>query len=133
MRNLLALGLIAILPLTAACKTPIRWPFNASNGSAAQPPASPGQQEAAVAGLSTLRQLVTAQNYAALGFASADQAQHAQLGEPIGVYTIGLDALKKYSPSVKLADLLTDTHRWMYPVQVDQRVTSSLYVTQASD
>lgn len=133
MKNLLALGLVVLLPLTTACKTPIRWPFNAGNGAAAQPPPSATQQDAATQGLGTLRQLVTAQNYAALGFTSADQAQQAQLGEPMKVYEIGLDSLKKYSAGTKLADLLTDAHRSMYPIQVDERVLSSLYVNQQSD
>lgn len=131
MRQPFALVLITVFVLVAGCKT--LWPFNASSGAAGQPPPSATQEEAANEGLSTFKKLVTPQNYQALGFASTEDAQRAQLGEPMKTYRITLDALRGYQAGTMVSDILVDARRSLYPVEVDHRVATSIYVTQADD
>ncbi|KGI77825.1 hypothetical protein LF63_0105255 [Oleiagrimonas soli] len=86
-------------------------------------------QEAAQAGLVTLRQLITEQNYRGMGFSSLDEVKEAALDRPMEIYIVRLDALKKYRRQSG-ADLLTDEHKMFYPLTARQRVVSSLAVTQ---
>ena len=57
------------------------------------------RQAGEVAGksLSTLSQLVTEQNFRAMGFESAKEAAGASLGTPLPVYMVQLDELRQYA------------------------------------
>jgi hypothetical protein len=130
-RKLASLAIIAAALLLMGCEK--RWPFNSSNGAAAQPSASLSQGDAAKDGLATFQKLVTPQNYRGLGFTSPEDAQKAHLGDPIAGYRIGLDALKGYKQGTKIDDIMVDAKRSLYPVIVDERVATSIYVTQDDD
>ena len=100
---------------------------------AAEVKASGTSQAAAEVGLATLRSLVQQQNYAGLGFSSVEQAQHAQLSDPMRIYRVGLDVLKAFKEGSNVDSLLVDGRKSIYPVMVDQRVVSSISVTQRED
>jgi hypothetical protein len=115
MRFLLATGVILITtPVLAAVPTTqeIR--------------ALPGQtQVAARNSLQTLRQLVDAENVRELGFESPQQAQKANLGQPLLDYMIRLDELTKYDGGDP-AKYLHATGQAVYPVLVDGKPRSSI-------
>lgn len=131
MRKLASLAVIAAALSLMGCEK--RWPFNSTSGAAAQPPPSASESDAAKEGLAAFQKLVTPQNYHGLGFASPEDAQRAQLGDPIAVYRIGLDALKGYKPGTKIDDIMVDAKRSLYPVNVGEHVATSIYVTQHDD
>ena len=95
--------------------------------------ASGSSQEAAQAGLVTLRSLVQPDNFQGLGFSSVEQAARAQLGDPMSLFSVRLDALTGYKGGADASGLLQDAHKMIYPVTVDQQVVSSLSVTQRGD
>lgn len=95
---------------------------------ASEPAPSQSSAEAAQAGLEVLRSLVRSDNAGRLGFNSAEQAQHAQLGDPMNVFMVGLDALKAYKAGTNPSELLTDVHKQIYPVMLDQQTVSSVSV-----
>ncbi len=86
-------------------------------------------QQAAEEALKTLEELVTAENYAAMGFASPDEVAQAQLGAPMTVYRVQLDQLREYAPGeTDPMALLVDVSRMLYPVTVGAEVRSSVAV-----
>ncbi|MBV9783871.1 MAG: hypothetical protein JO264_08630 [Acidisphaera sp.] len=110
----------------------------AGTGAAMEPPPVPGPPEtaqlgAAQQGLATFRSLVTPQNYRGLGFASPDDIGRAELGTPLPFYRIELEALRRYTPNTPAQDLLVNAQRSLYPVMVDGRVASSIFVTGHND
>ncbi len=88
--------------------------------------------QAAQQSLDTLRRLVTTDNYQVMGFNALNEAQTAQLGDPMMVYRVQLDQLLAYeSQSDSEADpnsLLVDVNRKMYPVTFNGEVRSSIAV-----
>ena len=68
-----------------------------------------------------------------MGFVSPEQVKTAQLGEPLRVFMVRLDALIAYKTDADSATLVQDAHKLLFPVTVDQQVVSSLTVTQRSD
>jgi hypothetical protein len=105
-------------------------PFNPSRGAAEEPKAMVTQQLAAAQGLETLRALVSERNYRGLGFAAPQDARRAHLGEPLAIFRVQLDALKSYRAEENPQNIVVNAHRSLYPVEVDQGVASSLYVTE---
>ena len=108
-------------------------PFNPSRDAAGQPAPSQTQAMAAQAGLAAFQGLVNAKNHAALGFTSPEDVRRAHLGEPMPVFLIRLDALQRFQEDTGSDTLLMDAKRALYPVEVDQRVATSLVVTQHDD
>lgn len=108
-------------------------PFTPGSDAAEQPPASASQAAAAQQGLATFVQLVNAGNYAALGFGSPEEVRQASLGAPMQIYRVGLDALRGLKQDSNPETLLVDARRSLYPVEVQQRTASSIFVTQAPD
>lgn len=88
---------------------------------------------AAKEGLATLKHVVNASNYAALGFASPEEVRQATLGEPMQIYSVRLDALGKFTDQASPDALLVDTRRNFFPVSVGQRVATSIFVTHGHD
>jgi hypothetical protein len=108
-------------------------PLNPSAGAAGQPPPSATAAAAAQEGLATFQRVINANNYAALGFGSPDEVRRATLGEPLPIFRVGLDALRASTEQTNPSTLLIDARRSLYPVEVDRRVATSIFVTQASD
>jgi hypothetical protein len=98
-----------------------------------QPPPRSTQAVAAQEGLATLKHVVNANNYAALGFGSPDEVRRAALGEPLQIYLVRLDALQKFTDQTNPETLLVDARRSLYPVKVSERVATSIFVTQSPD
>lgn len=108
-------------------------PFTPGSRAAGQPLPSATQAAAAQQGLATLTQLVNAKNYAALGFNSPDEVHRATLGQPLSISTVRLDALLAYTDQTSPETLLVDARRSLYPVEVSQRVATSVFVTGSTD
>lgn len=84
----------------------------------------------AQAGLSTFQDLVKQQkNYREMGFESVRDLDRITLGEPMRVFMVRLDELGKYEKSKDPNKLLHEAKRIYYPVQVDDKVRSSLTVS----
>lgn len=98
-----------------------------------QPPPRSTPAVAAQEGLATLKQVVNANNFAALGFKSVEEVRTATLGQPLQIYRVQLDALRNFTVGTNPETLLVDAKRSLYPVEVSQRVASSIFVTQARD
>jgi hypothetical protein len=98
------------------------------SGSQSEPPTAPDAQSAAEQGLETYRQIVTPENYLALGFQSPEEVKDAQLGQPLSVLRVPLDQLKVFSPDRDPEELLVDESRVIYPVTVKEEVRSSIAV-----
>ncbi len=124
---LLLLGVL----LVSGCKGRV-FPASQANLTA-DPPASASSQDAAQTGLKTMQSLVRAENFQGLGFSSVDQVKNAQLGDPLKLYRVPLDALSAYKGDANASGLLQDAHKLIYPVTVDQQVVSSLSATQRDD
>ena len=62
------------------------------------PPSASNPQAAAEQALETFRQIVTSENYEALGFQTPDEVKIAKLGEPLKVLRVPLDQLLSFSP-----------------------------------
>jgi len=94
------------------------------------PPPSGSSDAAARDALKDLQDLATAKNYADLGFDSLEQVRQAQLGQPMEMYDIGLDAIRSYKPGMKIDGLWTKSSETIYPVTVHGAVKSSVTVVQ---
>jgi hypothetical protein len=128
-RGLVLIVLAAVM--VCSCKGRL-LPVSNSDVSAETKPSSTSQA-AAEAGLTTLRALVSQDNYAEMGFSSMEQVQRAQLGEPLRIYRVALDALTAFKEGSNVDSLAVDGRKSIYPVTVDQTVVSSLSVTQRED
>jgi hypothetical protein len=134
MRTIISVILSVIVGcLLVSCdgKSPVAG--GAGGDAAPQPAPSPNAQAAAGQGLTTFRALISKDNYKGMGFATVEDVQRATLGEPMKVFRIELDALKRYRAEANANDLLVDAQRSLYPVQVDQNVVTSLYVNEHKD
>jgi len=96
------------------------------------PPAMPQASEAASHALGVLRQLVTAENYRAMGFDSPDEVRQAEVGDPLPVANIELEDLRKYQPGPDPASLIKETNQTVYPVTVNGAVKSSLTLVKTA-
>lgn len=100
-----------------------------------QPPEEPGaaasvasenSRSRATESLKTLPRIVTRENYRALGFQTPDEPKSASLGEPIAVFTVGLDDLRSFVSGKDPKTLLRGPQRVVYPVVVQQQVRSAV-------
>ena len=121
MRCWTALGTALLVTLAQAC----------GGGQKQPPPPAHQAQEAATQGIETLRQMITEQNYRAMGFQSVDEVKSAALGAPLPIFYVQLDQLKSYEPATDPNKLLTDVNQMMYPVTVKDEVRSSVVVAKA--
>jgi hypothetical protein len=83
-------------------------------------------QGAAAQSLMVLRQMVTADNFKDMGFASVDEVKEAGLGQPISVYLVRLDELREFKAGADPAALLRSLGKVIYPVTVRQQVRSAV-------
>jgi hypothetical protein len=98
-----------------------------------QPRPNHSQETAAQHGLTTLRHIVNAGNYASLSFESEAEVRQATLGEPLQVYRVQLDALRAFTANTDPETLLVDIRRSLFPVKVGDRVATSIFVTGGRD
>lgn len=127
-------GVVLIVLAAAMVSSCKGRPFPARGGDvAAESKPSDTSQAAAEAGLATMRSLVQQQNFAGLGFSSVEEVQRAQLAEPMRIYRVALDALMAFRQGSNMESLVVDGRKSIYPITVDQRVVSSLSVTQRED
>lgn len=89
------------------------------------------QARAANDAIGVLRQLVTQQNYVEMGFSSLAEVKEAQLGAPLAVSNVGLDALRGYSAESDPSELLTPSAETVYPVTVGGAVRSSITLVKS--
>lgn len=129
MRSYAAVLMVAVLSMSG-CRGKM---FPGGQGTASEGPASASAQDAAQAGLTTLQALVTQDNFQGLGFSSVDQAKSAQLGDPLSLYSVRLDALTAYKGDADASGLVQDAHKTIYPVTAAQQVLSSVSVTRRPD
>lgn len=102
------------------------------SGSASQPPPpAPDPQTAAEQALDTFRQMVTDENYQALGFQTPNEIKTARLGQPLTILRVPLDRLLSFSPENNPEELLVDENRVIYPVTANEQVRSSITVEGA--
>lgn len=124
MRTFVALALVVLL---AGC-TP-----QASQAPAGEPQPEPALQgkdpdEAAAKSLEVYRGLVTADDFAALGFKTLEEVAKAELGRSFTVSLVPLDRLAQFGRDSKPDDLFIDSGRVIYEVTVGGEVRSSLEV-----
>ena len=62
------------------------------------------------------------------GFATAEEARRAQLGEPFRLHVVTPTALRTWQPGEDAATLLSETDMWYFPIAVDGVVRSILVV-----
>jgi hypothetical protein len=82
---------------------------------------------AAMTGLGNV--LAVANKYPdAYGFAAGDFLEDAKLGEPIPVYTIDESARANYRSGQPINPLLKESHRWVFPVILGDRICCMVQV-----
>lgn len=86
-----------------------------------------GADAAAERALDTFAKLVDERNYRQMGFESPDEPKRATLGRALAERMVRLDRLREYAGG-PIDELLTDTGRVSYLVEVDGEVRSSLVV-----
>jgi hypothetical protein len=118
MRKILLILIVTMTCFLSGCQT-----------GRTQPNPSTTQAVAAREGLATLKQVVNANNYAALGFRSLEEVSQATLGEPLQIYQVRLDTLRAFADKTDPETLLADPQRSLYPVHVNDRVATSIFVT----
>lgn len=82
--------------------------------------------------LRALQRLTTEQTYKRLGFRSPDEAKSATLGTPLRVFMVRLDKLREYATNRDPTDLLEDTNKVRYSVNVGGEVRSSVVVHEVN-
>ncbi len=122
MRKYAFVLIAAMVCLLGACQT-----------ARTEPPPHTRPGTAAKEGLATLKHVVNASNYVALGFTSPEEVRQATLGEPMQIFGVRLDALSKFTGQASPDTLLVDTRRSLFPVSVGERVATSIFVTHAKD
>jgi hypothetical protein len=81
--------------------------------------------------LQSLPDLVNEKNHRTLGFEKVDEVRSAKLGDAIPVFMVRLDQLKLYKGG-DASRLLVDLQTFIYPVQVDGQVRSTVEVRAES-
>ena len=116
--------------------TAVAGTFLSVSGAQAQTAAQYGivreTQEIASSSLDTLQKLTKA-NSKAMGFKSADEAAKSKLGDGLAVFVIGLDDLRKYTPSTDPNKLLVAADQVIYPVMVNDQLRSSVTVEKTRE
>jgi len=90
-------------------------------------------REVASQSMETLRQLVTEENYKAMGFESLDELSDIALGDSLHVFFVRLDQLQEYQPGSDPNRLLIDRKRIIFPVIVKKQVRSSIVVDMVNE
>ena len=83
-------------------------------------------QGAAPAALTVLRKLVNRENHRRMGFESLSDVRSATLGDPLVIFYVRLDSLRKYQSGGDAFGLLTAGDEILYPVLVRGETRSSI-------
>ena len=88
-------------------------------------------EQAAIAGIQQMNELVTPETFKPLGFDSMDDAAHASLEaqSPFPLRFVMLNDLMQFEPGTDPKNLLHDAKALFYPITVKGEVRSSLTVT----
>jgi hypothetical protein len=92
----------------------------------ASQPVPPQAFQVAQRSLAGLPSFVTPETFLALGFESVEEVNRAQIEQPMPIFMVRLDGLRRYSPGQNPADLLVQTNEVRFPISVDGQVRSSL-------
>lgn len=130
MRSREAVLMACVVLAMTSCKGKM---FPGGQGTQTETAPSATAQEAAQTGLTALQGLVNENNFQGLGFGSVDQVKSAQLGAPLSLYSVKLDALTAYKGDPDASSLVQDLHKTIYPVTAGEQVLSSVSVTQRGD
>jgi hypothetical protein len=130
MRSREAVLVACVVLAMTSCKGKM---FPGGQGTQSESAPSATAQEAAQTGLTALQGLVNENNFQGLGFGSVDQVKSAQLGAPLSLYSVRLDALTGYKGDPDASALVQDAHKTIYPVVTGEQVLSSVSVTQRGD
>ncbi len=88
-------------------------------------------QNKALESLATFNKLVTKQkNYREMGFKSLNELKRMNLGEPLQVFIVRLDHLKKYKKGGDPNKMLSGGNHVIYPVLVNKQVRSSVTLAE---
>ncbi|UCD63626.1 MAG: hypothetical protein JSW34_12915 [Candidatus Zixiibacteriota bacterium] len=93
-------------------------------------------KEVARAALPVLGQLVTAENFEAMGFRSLEDAAKVTLDDtepPLQVFMVRLDRLKEYQAGADANSLLTGGDMVYYPVTVGGEVTAAVGIAKTKE
>jgi hypothetical protein len=99
----------------------------------AQPDDSRDTREATVAAQAEMlefSEVVSGENFRALGFSTPDEAKRAVLGEPIELYSVRLDELRRYDPAANPETLIRRQLQYLFPVLVAGKLRSSIEVAK---
>jgi hypothetical protein len=107
--------------------------FVCANAQMAQQAFIKETQTIATQAIGSLREIATAEQYKDLGFDSADEAARATLGEPLSVFMVTLEDLRRYEPGQPASNLLKPLEKVIYPVAVNDRVKSSIVVEKTDE
>lgn len=83
--------------------------------------------------LATFSELVTKENYKAMGFEAPGEVRAASLGEPMQVFWVRLDQLKEYQPGSDPNRIIIGGDQVIYPVTFEEQVRSSLVVGKVKE
>ena len=90
-----------------------------------------GATSAAQIGLASFAQIVTTENFRAMGFASPGEVRSAGLGVPRPEFLVRLDDLRKFQRGTDASTLLHASGRVTFPVRVADATRSSVVVERA--
>lgn len=107
--------------------------FLCANAQIAQQAFIKETQSIASESLGSLREFAKAGHDKDLGFDSADEAARATLGEPLSVFMVTLEDLRRYEPGQPATNLLKPLEKVIYPVAVNDRVKSSIVVEKTAE
>jgi hypothetical protein len=83
-------------------------------------------QAAAATALDTLRRLVNARNFRAMGFDSLAEAGSATLGRPLVIFRVPLGALRAFNPKNDPWRIVRPSEMVFYPVLVGKQARSAI-------
>lgn len=107
--------------------------FVCANAQTAQQAFIKETQATASQALGNLRELATKEQYKDLGFDSPDEAARATLGEPLSVFMVTLEDLRRYEPGQPASNLLKPLERVIYPVAVNDQAKSSIVIEKTAE
>lgn len=97
---------------------------------ASDPPAE--AQVAALASLSTFRDLIDEQNYKEMGLRSLQERSVLALGRSLRVFWVSLDSLKHFTAGGNPDHLLSGGNKYLYPVAVRDSVRASIAIEKVN-
>lgn len=123
MRLLIILSVILLVMISQGCEQ--------ENPGSSSP--TKEREEVVSKALGTFQELITEQNYEAMGFESYSEAQVATIGEPLNVFIVWLEDLQEYQERSDPNELLRTGNQFIYPVEVEEEVRSSITLEEVAE